>query len=156
MAAGRIGAGSDRLSITHGGESGAALVLTESCNADIPDRSLELDQRMSLIVGVAWVCLAVGAEINIVADRTFVPHSSDVGLLRVPAKRSIAINAKVACLGKARDAQGLVNGHKSVATVCGTSTLYACQAVVPVWASETLVANTKDRLRALVEGFAKL
>lgn len=56
------------MAITKPSNSLAGLVIVHSCDADTTDRSLELDERMCMVVLVAGMGLAALAEICIVAD----------------------------------------------------------------------------------------
>ena len=76
-------------------------MITQSCDTDVSDRSLELDERMGFVVRVRWACLAAGTEVSIVADSTLVSVALDKGLMTVSAiaERSVTVDAVVASLG---------------------------------------------------------
>jgi hypothetical protein len=120
----------------------------------VVDRSLELDQRMSLVVESSGQSLTALAEVCIVADDALVSHTLDVRLLRVAlAKRTIAIDAVV------RDGRGraalevLVDGSEAVTRMGVASVLVALAAVVEVGAVEALVAHTMNHLvTAIADG----
>lgn len=62
----------------------------------MPDRCLELDQRMSTVVTKGGSGFAVGTEIRIMADCTLVTCATDILLVRFAGTEvSIAIDAKV-------------------------------------------------------------
>ena len=60
------------------------------------DWILELDQWVGRVVHVSWRCLAVGAEIGIMANSALVANASDVACLPfVHAKWAITVDAVV-------------------------------------------------------------
>lgn len=75
-------------------------MISKSSNADIADRSLELDQRVSSVVWIRRASLAAGTEIGIVADGALVSITLDVCLSTVAliAKRAITVDTMVASL----------------------------------------------------------
>lgn len=115
------------------------------------DRSLELDQRMSLVVMGSRQSFTVLAEVCVMADDTLVSHTLNVRLVRLAlAKRTIAVDAMVRD-GRCRTAlEVLVDGSEAVAGVSVTSILVAFAAVVKVRTVETLVSHTMDHLVAAV------
>lgn len=124
-------------------------MITQSCDADISDGSLELDERMSSVVWVRWTSLTAGTEVGIVADSALISVSLDKGLHSTTriAERTIAIDAVVASLGSVGSRQNrkiverFVDGDKSVARVDEASVGVASRAKVPIWAVEALVAD---------------
>lgn len=103
----------------------AILMVAHSCDAYITDRSLELDERMGLVVSVSWASLAIGTEVGVVADSALVSitldvvWSSTVGV----AKRTITVDTVVTSLGSRVSGdcgsiqEGLVDGDKSMLRV---------------------------------------
>ena len=112
------------------------------------DRSLELDQRMSLVVMGSRQSFTVLAEVCVMADDTLVSHTLNVRLVRLAlAKRTIAVDAMVRD-GRCRTAlEVLVDGSEAVSV---TSILVAFAAVVKVRTVETLVSHAMDHLVAAV------
>ena len=114
------------------------------------DGNLDLDQRMSLVVGVSGQGLAFCAEIGIVTDRTFVAVALDVCLVLFSGTDwSIAINATVLRLPAGDVSERLVDRCEAVARVglrcCG----FACGAVVPVRTGQALVTQANDLLQSI-------
>lgn len=92
-----------------------------ACGCDVyaTDHSLELDERVSLIVEIRRASLAAGTEVGVVANGTLVAVSDYIGRL-VAAERSIAVDAMVASLAEmssADFANWLINGNKAVSRV---------------------------------------
>lgn len=133
-------------------------MITKSRNANIANRCLELDQRMSLVVRVGWTGLTNGTEIGVVADSTFVTISSDIsgrnvtiiilGVVLVFAQRPITENAMVTnsdrLLSSTGAADRFIERYKSVTLVNEGSIRNACITVIPIWTIKALVTNTKD------------
>jgi hypothetical protein len=109
---------------------------------------------VSLVVLVIRASLAVGTEIQVVADRALVSGATNVGRISVTsiAKRSITADANVnSCWSTEADIrERLVDRRKSVARVTGPDSLDAVGTVVPIRAIKTLVANAKDVLVAAI------
>lgn len=111
------------------------------------DRSLELNERMSLVVERRRQSFAILAEVCIVADDTLVSHTLDVRLVRLAlAKRAIAIDAVVGDRRGRTTLELLINGGEAVTRMSVTSILEALAAVVEVRAVEALVAHTMNHL----------
>lgn len=104
-------------------------MITHSCNADIADRSLELDERMGLVVTVGRASLTIGTEVRVITDSTLVSITLDVGLRPTVgiAKRTITIDAVVTSLASAVSGdcgsikKSLVDGDESMLGVNETS-----------------------------------
>jgi len=100
----------------------AILVIPHSCDADIADRSLELDERVGLVVSVGWASLTIGTEVGVIADSTLVSITLDVGWRSIVAvaKRSIAVDTVVTSLASAISGdcgsikKSLVDGDESM------------------------------------------
>tara|TARA_R110002060_G_scaffold37944_1_gene49066 strand:- start:966 stop:1199 length:234 start_codon:yes stop_codon:yes gene_type:complete len=72
-------------------------MITESCDTDISDWGLELDERMGSVVAVRWAGLAAGTEVGVMADCALVSVTFDEGLsIAGVAERAVAVNAVVA------------------------------------------------------------
>lgn len=69
----------------------AIILLAKSRYGHVPYRSLELDERMCSVVIMCRKSFAVGAEIGVVAHRTLVAITDNIGIL-VCAKRAIAMD----------------------------------------------------------------
>jgi hypothetical protein len=129
-------------------------VITHGCDRDIADRSLELDQRMGLVVLVGRAGFTAGTEVCIMADSAFVTIPLDIRLIAgtLVAKWPVTVDAVVASLATictrhcCEIPERLVNWHKSVAGVDECGIWHASGAEIPVWAVEALVANTIDVL----------
>jgi hypothetical protein len=127
-------------------------MITKSSNADIANRGLELDQRMSAVVWIGRASLATGAEVGIVADSALVSITLDICLntVALAAKRTITIDTVVTSLAAVRSRQsdgimeGLVDRDKSVTRVDEARVDNAICAEVPIWAIEALVTDTID------------
>ena len=78
-------------------------MISKSSNADIADRSLELDQRVSSVVWVRRASLATGTEIRIVADSALVSITLDICLSTISliAKRAVTVDTMMASLAAA-------------------------------------------------------
>jgi hypothetical protein len=118
------------------------------------DRSLELNQGMSLVVSVNGAGLAVGTKVQIIADSTFVSGATDVIGVRLAsgAKRSVAANANMDgrwCTSP-DISEWLIDRRKSVARVDDLHRLDASRTVVPVRTVEALVTDTCDVLVAAI------
>ena len=91
---------------------------------------------------VAGDSFAVGAEICVVADSTFVANASNVGLvLFVLAKRAVTEDAVMPDVGRSRVGQWLVNWYESMRRMKRIRVFDACGAVVKVRAVQALVAD---------------
>ena len=129
-------------------------MLTHRSDRAITDGSLELDERMGLIMWVGGAGLAVCTKIGIVANSALVAISLDVGLVTIVlvAERSIAVDtvvARLACVWSNNQGdivERLINRDESVATVDERCIWHASRAEIPVWAVETLVADAIDVL----------
>lgn len=75
-------------------------MITKSCDADISDRCLELDERVSAVVRVRRAGLAVGTEVGVMAYSTLEAITLDEALNAVVgiAERSVTVDAMVAGL----------------------------------------------------------
>lgn len=74
----------------------AVVIFVDHANIHAANRRLEHDERVSTIVRASWKSLALGAEVCIIADCTFVADTRDVvGRRLVPAERPVAENAIV-------------------------------------------------------------
>jgi hypothetical protein len=71
--------------------------VTAGGDTDVADRSLELDQRMSLVVVVCRTGFTVGTEVQVAANSALVSSATDVIGIDVAsrAKRSITADANV-------------------------------------------------------------
>jgi hypothetical protein len=105
---------------------------------------------VSLVVSVVRTGLAIGTEIQVVADRALVSSATNVGRISIAsiAKRSITADANMnSCRSaEANIRERLVDRRKSVARMADLDILDAVGTVVPIRAIETLVANAKDVL----------
>lgn len=119
----------------------------------MPDRRLELDQRVRLVVLGGGVGLAVGAEVDVVADGALVANATDVRALANRAKRPVAADADMRGLGSyaAEVTQRLVDGYEAMVGVHEARVRDAGTAVIPVRAVQALVANTCDVLGLVSE-----
>lgn len=97
---------------------------------------------------MGWVSLAVGTEIGIMADSTFVAVALDVCLWRlVLAQWPVAENAKVDIRGGARGVGNrLVQGSESVARMNVGGAENAVIAEIPIGTDKTFMAYTVDVL----------
>jgi hypothetical protein len=139
------------LLITEPSQRLPCLVIVHRSNADATDGGLELDKRVSVVVPVAWVGLAVLAEIGVVADSALVADTFDIRqALFVLAQWTVAVNAVVTVTAVERLSQGLVDGHKAMARMDVLSILDAIWAVIPVWAVQTFVTDAIDEPVAAV------
>lgn len=122
----------------------------DALNRDMSDGNLDLDQRMSLVVGISGQGLAFCAEIGIVTDRAFVAIPLDVCLVWFGGTDwSIAINATVLRLPAGDVSKRLVDGCEAVAWVGLRCRGLACGAVVPVRTGQTLVAQANNLLQSV-------
>lgn len=128
-------------------------MITHGRNADAANRSLDLDNRVSLAVKVGWASLAAGTEVGIMADSTLVTVTLDVVAL-VLAERAITVDTAVSLLASKHGVRNrIVDRHKAVTFVNERSTLEASTAVVPIWAVEALVADTENEIvTAIADG----
>lgn len=105
---------------------------------------------MGLVVLVAWVSLAIGAEVEIMADSTLVASALDVGLAEATvAKRAVTVDANMTCLLSVSSGKRLVNGYETM-TMSGLFGVMAGSAEVKVRTLETLVADTVNRLELVL------
>jgi hypothetical protein len=129
------------------GKQPALLIVVHSRHADTAHRCLELDERVSVVVLVARVSLAVLAEVGVVTDGTLVADTFNVRqVLLVFAKRPVTVNTIVAVAAVHRLRQRLVDGNKAVAGMDELGVLHTLTAVIPIRAVQTLVADTVDEL----------
>jgi hypothetical protein len=109
---------------------------------------------MSLVVRVNGAGLAVGTEVQIIADSTFVSSATDVIGVRLAsgAERSVAANAHMdGCWCASTDiSEWLIDRRKSVARVDDLHRLDASRTVIPVRTVEALVTDTCDVLVAAI------
>jgi hypothetical protein len=125
-------------------------MITQSCDANIADRCLEFDERMSPVVWVGRAGLTGSTEIGIMTHSALVSVSLDIRLNTITriAERSITIDSVMASLGNERSGQGckiierFVDRHESVAGVDKASIGDASSTEVPIWAVEALVTDT--------------
>lgn len=118
----------------------------------MPDRRLELDERVGLVVAVVGVGFARLAEIGIVADSTLVPIANNVGnaLAGGRAQRTIAANANMgrpaggAVVKPSHKLERLTDWNEPVPNMRARGVFHALVAVVPVGAVQALVTNTSD------------
>jgi hypothetical protein len=126
------------------------LVLASSGNADVADRSLELNQGVSLVVSVHRASLAVGAEVQVAADSALVAGTTNVvGVgLALAAERAITADANMDGRRSSDPnvSELLIDWHKSVAVVSDLGRQHASGAEVPVRAVQALVADTRNVL----------
>lgn len=119
----------------------AILLFSKRSHRNIPNRRLEFNQRMGAVMTVSRQGFAFGAEVSVVADSTLVAISSNVmfGLL---AQRAVAVDSIVdrsAMIGKRNR---LIKRHKPMTRMTCSGAFDACRTEVPVWAIQTLMANT--------------
>ena len=102
-------------------------------------------------MGIGRAGFAVGTEINIVTDGTFIPDTGDISraaALSRRAQRTVAADTDM-CGTRRSDAdvgKWFVDGNETVVRVNETSMLLARRTVVPVGAVEALVTHTADVL----------
>jgi hypothetical protein len=129
----------------------ATSILIHRSNANILDRGLELDKRVSAIVVVARQSLARRAEVRVMAHSALVADTRDVGLVDlVPAEWAIAVDARVASEHRLRLRDGVVDGREAVTGMLERGLGNARAAVVPIRAVQTLVTDAKDCLVAAI------
>jgi hypothetical protein len=120
--------------------------VTAGGDTDVADRSLELDQRMCLVVVVCRTGFTVGTEVQIAANSALVSSATDVVRIDVAsrAKRSITADANVnGCwCAKADIFKWFVDWGESVTRVDNPDGLHASRTIIPVRAVEALVTNT--------------
>jgi len=129
-------------------------MVTHGCNTDIANRSLELDERVGLVVSIGWASLTTGTKVGVVADGTLISVALNVclGSACTGTERTITVDAVVASLSSAvfrqcgRIEKSLVDWDKSVLRVNEARIDDACGAVIPIWAIEALVTDTIDVL----------
>lgn len=121
-------------------------MITSSSNAHTANRSLDLDNRVSLIVQIARASLTTGTEIGVMAHSTLKAVTLDIRSL-VLAEWPIAVDASMGLLAS-HDWVGnsIVNRNEAVILVDIVRGLDAGIAVVPVWTVEAFVADTVDVL----------
>lgn len=118
--------------ITQGDCSTEAIIIHRT-HAHTANGLLELDQGMSVVVGVSRQSFTVRAEVNVMTDSTLVTRPSDETLGRlVLAQGSIAENAVVNSKITRPVTDSLVDRGKSVAWVVAPSIREAVRTVVPV------------------------
>jgi hypothetical protein len=106
---------------------------------------------VSTVVVVAGQSLARRAEVRVVAHSALVADTRDVWLVNlIPAKRTVAVNARMASEHRLGLGDRVVDGREAVASMLERSLSNARAAVVPVWAVQALVADTKDSLVAAI------
>ena len=112
------------------------------------NRSLELDQGMSLVVGVGGTGFAVGAEVQVGTNSTLVPDSTDISRVgaSIRAERSITANAHVDRLRRTSSnvSELIIDGYEAMTRMDEIGILNAMAAEVPVRAVKALVADTRD------------
>lgn len=57
------------------------LVLAQSCDTNVANRCLELDQWMSTVVLAVWIGFAIGTKVGIMTNSALVAHTLDVIVL---------------------------------------------------------------------------
>jgi hypothetical protein len=125
----------------------SAHVIVHGRNADATNGGLKLDERMSVVVTVARVSLAVLAEIGVVAHSALVTDTLNVRqVLLVLAQGTVTIDAGVAVAAVERLGQRFIDWHKTMAGVDVLRALDTVGAVVPVWAVQALVTDAIDEL----------
>ena len=113
--------------------------------------SLELDQRVGLIVVMSRHGFAIRAEVCIVTNSAFVSVAPDVRFAAsVRAKRAIAIDAAVNLSSSTKIGDWLVQSRKPMARVNLIGAEDACRAKVPVWTFQALVSHSSDILKGVV------
>jgi hypothetical protein len=106
------------LTVTQSSQRLSILVIIDGSYAHTTNGSLELDERVSVIVPIARMSFAVLAEIGVVANGTLVADALDVRqVLPVLAQRTVAVDAIVTVATVERLCQGFVDGHETMARV---------------------------------------
>jgi hypothetical protein len=105
---------------------------------------------MGVVVPVAWVRLAVLAEVGVMAHGALVANTLNVRGVLTVAKGTIAVDAVVAVTAIERLGERIIDGHEAVARMNVLGALDTIRAVVPIWAVEALVADTVDELIAAI------
>lgn len=102
-------------------------------NASTTDGGLEFDQRVRLVVPVAWMRLAIGTEVRVVTDGTLVADARDVRLSRCTrAERAITEDAVVVAPRACRDVERGENWNESMVRVGLSRILDASVAEIPI------------------------
>ena len=105
---------------------------------------------MSAVVAMGRKSLTAGTEIGVMAYGALVTIAHDpILVLLGSAKRAIAVDPMVDLFARARKGQRLMDGDKAMTRVGGLGILDAVIAIVPVWASQALVANTIEILSSV-------
>ena len=94
-------------------------MLAGSSDVDITNGGLELDQGVGLVVGVGWACLAISAEVHIIADSALVAVPDNVrNAITVVAQRAIAAYSDMSKSARdrahVRRLEGLVNRDEAM------------------------------------------
>jgi len=131
-----------------------ASILIHSGDADVLDRSLELDERVSAVVVVARQSLTGSAEVGVVAYGTLEASAHDVRWdSLILAQWAITVDASMASEHRLGLRNRVVDGGEAVTSVLERGVCNTSGAVVPVWAVEALVANAVDGLvTAIADG----
>lgn len=136
-------------SIITKGDSPTEAIVADSAHRHGANGSLELDQRVGLVVVVGRKSLAARTKVDIVTDGTLVANSRNVALGRlVVAQGSVAEDAIVNGEFTRLIANSLINGGEPVARMVLGSLDDAVWAVVPIRARQALVAGTNDALES--------
>jgi hypothetical protein len=120
------------------------------------DRSLELDQRMGLVVEVSWASLAVLAEVRVVAHGALVANAANEINRRAFAERAITLDTDMHRPRSGSNIDGhrwfdvLVDRGEPVAGMDKVRVDVAVIAVVPVRTIQALVTHAVDALVAAV------
>lgn len=129
-------------------------MLPTSCHTDMADRSLELDQGVSLVVGSGGISFAVGAEVKVIADSALVTNSTNVGRVGIVTGAQGTVTADTNVnrrrASPANVGESFISRHETVAWVSEVAVLVAIRAVVPVRAVQTLVTDTCNVLVAAI------
>ena len=111
------------------------------------DWSLELDQWVSLVMIMGRHRFAVGAEVCVMTDGTFVSVAPNVRLAASGGtQRTIAIDTTMNLSSSTEIGDRLIESCESMARVNLIGAENACRAEVPVWAFQALVSHSSDGL----------
>ena len=98
-------------------------------------------------MAMIWQSLAIGTEISVVADSTFVAIATNIAMIQLRfAQRAIAVNTVVHLARGRRVGKRFVHGNEAVSRVSMRRSLNTCRTVIPVRAVHAFMAYTVDVL----------